>query len=515
MMKTPRFAPLTLPALVATVAVLLTAQTAQAVDYEKANNGTALNLAGSYTGGVVPGASDRILVTSVMVGTSGTQSAALGGALSIDGIVFDATANKTLIITGTNTLTLGASGISMNSASTGSLSFNGPSIMLGADQTWDLAARGLTITGATTLDSNGKALAITTTGGQIFFKNTTALSLNATISGSAALTLDSTGTELTLTNANSSFTNGIAISAGNTVTASSMSVTAGGGGISAVGSGAVQLKGGTFKYSGNTATSAQNVLIDSRFVGTVEVTTAGQTLTLSNFKNTNSANASLLANGANLGGAGHLTITNIVADSTQAQRTAFTVNKFGTGTLTLTAINTYTGATTIEAGTLALGASGSIASSAITVAAGATFDTSARASYAFNTTKTTTIGVGATSAGQIKAAAATFSSAALALDFGATSTLLSSYTLLVRSGLETGDFASVTATGTSIAGSFTNGGSGNWTLTAGGYNLTFNESLGTLTAVSAVPEPSTYALIGGILALAGASLRRRRVKHGA
>ena len=49
--------------------------------------------------------------------------------------------------------------------------------------------------------------------------------------------------------------------------------------------------------------------------------------------------------------------------------------KAGTGTLLLSGVNTYTGATTISAGTLRLGTTNSIGSaSAVTVAAGATFD---------------------------------------------------------------------------------------------------------------------------------------------
>ncbi|HSI08633.1 MAG TPA: autotransporter-associated beta strand repeat-containing protein [Rariglobus sp.] len=508
-MKKPRFASFTLPALAATLAAVFpAAHTAHATDIVKADNTTALNVAGSYTTGGPPGAGDRIQVSSVL---TANRTSLLGGDLSIAGIFIDSTATKVLQINGSNTLTLGSSGITIASTLSGAgLTFNGPAISLGANQTWDLGIKGLTISGGTTLANNGNTLAISTTGGQIFFSNTTPMTMDATIGGSVALTLSSTASELTLVNANSTFTGGIAISAGNTVTGSTMSTLAGSGS-SSVGNGQVQLKGGTFKYSGNTATSAQNVAVDSRFIGTLEVTTAGQTLTLSNFRNTNTSNPSLTANGANLGGAGNLTITNVVADSTQALKTSFSVTKFGTGTLTLTAVNTYTGDTTINAGTLALNTAGSInANSAITVAAGATFDTSARTGgYAFNTTKTTTIGVSSTAAGLINSAAVTFSSASLGFDFGATTTLLSSYTILTKTGF-TGDFANVTATGTSISGTFVNAGSGNWTLTAGGYDLTFSESLGTLTAVSSVPEPSTYAVIFGSVALVGASIRRRR-----
>lgn len=187
------------------------------------------------------------------------------------------------------------------------------------------------------------------------------------------------------------------------------------------------------------------------------------------------------------------------------------LTKAGGQTLTLNGANTYTGATRVTGGTLALGAAGSLsASSALTVGAGATFDAQAPASYAFSTATTTTLGVGATSAGQIKAAEAVFSSANLAFDFGSASTLLSSYTVLVSTS-ETGNFSSITATGTSISGTFVHAGSGNWTLTAGGYSMTFSEGAGTLTAIaSAVPEPSTYAVLAGAAGLVLAWGARRR-----
>ena len=54
----------------------------------------------------------------------------------------------------------------------------------------------------------------------------------------------------------------------------------------------------------------------------------------------------------------------------------YSLTKAGAGKLTLTAANTYTGNTTISAGTLALSGSGSIASSNLTVASGATLDVS-------------------------------------------------------------------------------------------------------------------------------------------
>jgi len=65
------------------------------------------------------------------------------------------------------------------------------------------------------------------------------------------------------------------------------------------------------------------------------------------------------------------------------------VTKNGLGTLTLSGGNTYTGNTTISAGTLALTGSGSLASSANIIIAGATFDVSALSStFALGSGKT-------------------------------------------------------------------------------------------------------------------------------
>ncbi len=61
------------------------------------------------------------------------------------------------------------------------------------------------------------------------------------------------------------------------------------------------------------------------------------------------------------------------------------LNKNGSGILTLSAADTYSGATTIGAGTLALGGTGSISNTpSITLAAGATYDVSAITAYALS-----------------------------------------------------------------------------------------------------------------------------------
>ena len=177
----------------------------------------------------------------------------------------------------------------------------------------------------------------------------------------------------------------------------------------------------------------------------------------------------------------------------------------GSGTTTLSGTNTYTGATTVAAGRLALSSTGSINSaSALTVSNGAAFDVSAKGAYTMGTGGTT-IGIGATTAGLFDGSNTTAVTLgnALALNFGTASLGATSYNLFDYAS-QTGDFSGITLTG-AITGSLTLTSTDTWTGTAGGYDFSFSEATGVL---SVVPEPSA-ALLGG-LGLLGL-LRRRRV----
>ena len=121
--------------------------------------------------------------------------------------------------------------------------------------------------------------------------------------------------------------------------------------------------------------------------------TGGGTLTLSGVNTytggtSNSPTSTLLIGGAGqLGGgtyAANITNNGILTYASSAIETLSGVisgtgslNQNGPAALTLTGANTYTGATTISAGTLSLGVGGSIASSSVSLAGGATFDVSA------------------------------------------------------------------------------------------------------------------------------------------
>jgi autotransporter-associated beta strand protein len=107
-----------------------------AVDIEKANNNDALNVGTSWVGGTVPTATDRALWDSVV---TGPNTVVLGADLSFLGVKLTNPGGPVTINAG-NTLTLGASGIDMTTA-TQDLTINS-GLALGGAQTWDLGTSG-------------------------------------------------------------------------------------------------------------------------------------------------------------------------------------------------------------------------------------------------------------------------------------------------------------------------------------------------------------------------------------
>ena len=86
-----------------------------------------------------------------------------------------------------------------------------------------------------------------------------------------------------------------------------------------------------------------------------------------------------------------LTVSADLADGNGGSARVNALTKNGAGTLVLTNANTYSGPTTINAGTLALGAGGSVnSSSGVQIATGATFDVSALSSYTLGTSSSLT-----------------------------------------------------------------------------------------------------------------------------
>jgi T5SS/PEP-CTERM-associated repeat protein/autotransporter-associated beta strand protein len=206
-----------------------------------------------------------------------------------------------------------------------------------------------------------------------------------------------------------------------------------------------------------------------------------------------------------------------------------TVNQLGSGTTTLSANNTYTGTTTVSSGTLLANSTTALGTSTVMVTNSGTLGGNGTIGGA-----TTIASGGNLKSGSSGAGALSFS-AGLTLESGSTTTFLinsagdftsinflgntstyggnlvfnmasytpmagDAFTLFNMTGgaTQSGDFSSVTA-GSLI---FTES-SGIWNANYGGYAYQFSQPTGQLSvAFQAVPEPSTYALIGlGALAL--------------
>ena len=122
----------------------------------KANNSTALNLTGSWVGGVLPTATDVAQYDSTVTTTT---NVALGAALSFLGFSVTNPGGSVQISTTNAALTLGASGIDLSSA-TQNLTFNSPvQISLGANQSWNIGSgRTLTVGGVTSSVSTTRVL---------------------------------------------------------------------------------------------------------------------------------------------------------------------------------------------------------------------------------------------------------------------------------------------------------------------------------------------------------------------
>lgn len=345
-------------------------------------------------------------------GNSGTLQILSGGSLTTNNssatIGNFAGSTGTLLVDGTGTFNSGSYAISVGSAGTGTLtvsaggtvtttSANGVSVgsVSGSSGTLNIGSGGAAgIVNATRVNGGSGTATLNfnhTDAGYVLSKDGTGTGTGVVITGTAAVKQIGTGTTILI--ANNTYTGGTTISAGtlqvgNGGTAGSITgnvtnnatlafnrsdaltfsgVVSGTGSLTKAGAGTLTLSGSN-TYSGTTTVTGGTVSIaaDGNLGGDA-VTLNGGTLAVTG--------ATTVDNAISLGGSNGT--VSLSADATLSGVISGTgsLTKTGTGVLTLSGTNTYTGATTVSAGTLRLAGGNALADTAtVNVATGATLD---------------------------------------------------------------------------------------------------------------------------------------------
>ena len=355
------------------------------------NSGTISGGSGGTAGAGVPGGANGIGGYGVVFsGAAGTLTNESGGIIN-GGVMMDNFANAVTLDTGSvingilnigtstaATLTLDGTGTQLYSAAvTSATAFDGALIKNGAG-TWTLDET-FTYTGATTVNAGTLALG---SGGSI------ALSSGLSLAASGAGFDISAGGNQTIQDLSGVAGSKINLGA-NTLTAgtadstSFAGVISGTGGFTKRGTGTVTLSGantymgattvdtGTLALgSGGSIASSSGLALATSGAG-FDIS-AGGNQTIQDLSGVTGSTINLGANTLTAGTANSTSFAGVISGTGG-------FIKQGGGTLTLSGANTYMGATTVNAGTLALGSGGSIASSSglSLAASGAGFDISA------------------------------------------------------------------------------------------------------------------------------------------
>ncbi|MCB1130714.1 MAG: autotransporter-associated beta strand repeat-containing protein [Verrucomicrobiae bacterium] len=486
------------------------------------------------------------------------------GGMVVDGKLYDTfhsggvtTGQSTFRKAGTGTMTLNGDSAGYN----GLITVEGGTLKIGHANALGAtgSTSGTTLTGNATLDLNGntsgESLTFNNTGNQLVNSSVSSAGLSADATLNANLTVNATGditvTRLigtsvriiTKTGTGTLTTNGTShnnlsnwdIQQGTVVLANTSGLGADRG---------VALNGGTLRLSGansNLINDSESFVINS---GSFDLNGKAEAVASIGGNGGNITNSAVgpahLYVGGGTGGSSSATYGGVIGDGAGTMQ----VTKEGTGTQTLSGLNTYSGATTISNGTLALAATGSIDNtSGVSLGINGTFDISAKSggyAVANLTGSGTVIGaltvstelaignspgavdfddltLGASSVytyelfgGGVSADLANISGN-LSLDTGASLDLvqLGSYTVGNKFTLFAYQTGNLTGTfnGLNDGATFADAG-GNWQINYFDNSAGLNGGTGTsFVTITAVPEPGA-ALLGGLGLLA--LFRRRR-----
>lgn len=385
-----------------------------------------LGFSNNYSGGwTITGGT----VTSAAVGALGTGAVSLnGGTLAITTVdqtysqVFTGSSASTIDVASGRTLTIGnavndligSAGITKNGTGNLALGFSNTysgnwtlaagtvtSSAAGALGTGDLTFGGGTLAITTVDQSYSQAITLSSTG-IIDVASGRILTLGGNISGAGGITKNGTGT-LVLSGASSSFTGTVGVGAGILNIQSSSALGAAGTGVTIASGAELQLQGGITVGAGENITSVQgtgtgsagairNISGANAYNGTVTLagaTTIGSDAgTLSLGGDVNNAGFQL-----SFAGAGNTTVGGIVSGAGK-------LVAGGAGTLTLSGVNTYSGGTDFNAGTVVSTGTTGLGSGALTFGGGNLSVTTANQAYSqvvtLNATPTIDVGAGVT-----------------------------------------------------------------------------------------------------------------------
>jgi autotransporter-associated beta strand protein len=326
---------------------------------------------------------------------------------------------------------------------------------------------------------------------------------------------------------------------GQNVTLAGAIVSSNTAGLTKLGAGELTLSGSSSYAGGNTIQSGTLALGNANALGGSSGSLAvnGGVLDLRGFSPTVGTLSG--SSGALITSASSATLTaSSAANSTYAGVISGSValTKSGTGLLTLSGSNNYTGATTVNGGTLAV--NGSLGNTAVSVAAAAWLQGTGAIEGSVNVLGTLSPGnspgvltVGSVVLGGSSATVIEINNLVRGTDYdGVTITGTSSplqyggllslsfgngsafangttFDIFNFTGAISGSYASVTSTGF-YSGTWASIGSGTYQLVSGAQTLTFDPSLGDIIVV---PEPAAIGLVGiGLAAFGWVRGRRRR-----